>query len=117
MCATSTCAPLIGSPPIGPMLSDLVRPGHRRAASDDVVLAQHLVELEMQIREGGAQRRDDLLEVRSHVGAIRLLMVDRGDGDGVVDVSRSPLLNMRSKPSRVRLLRSRSVMSDVLVRI
>src|SRR6478752_4803167 len=58
---------------------------HEMLCEDDVV-AQHLVELEVQIREGGAQRRDDLLEVRSHVGAIRLLMVDRGDGDGDVDV-------------------------------
>jgi hypothetical protein len=64
----------------------LVGTGHRRAASDDVALAEHFVELEVQIRKCGAQRGDDLLEVPCHVSALGLLVVDRADGDGSVDV-------------------------------
>jgi hypothetical protein len=60
----------------------LVGTGHRRAARDDVALAAHLVELEVQIGTCGAQRCDDLLEVPCHVSALRLLVDDRADGDG-----------------------------------
>jgi hypothetical protein len=64
----------------------LVRAGHRRPARDDVALAQHLVQLEAQVGERVAQRADDLLEVRGHVGARGLLVIDRPRGQRRVDV-------------------------------
>jgi hypothetical protein len=48
----------------------LVRPGHRRAARDRVPFADDVLDREPEVGKRGAQRRDDVLEMRREVRAL-----------------------------------------------